>query len=121
MSCIVHVSKFPFSMKHAKWHLRLSDRYCKTPNCHSKNFREKSNFCESKFPYKKQVDILISKNQALQVGTSLLCFYFYLLCYAAVPLEFTYYAQEQGLLSDYYAIYVQVCMNNSLHVCSRQF
>ena len=27
-----------------------------------------------------------------------------------------YYAQEQKLLSDYYATYVQVCMNNSLHV-----
>ena len=50
------------------------------------------------------------------VGTSLLCFYFYLLCNAAVLLNFTYYAQEQELLSDYYAIYIQVCMNNSLHV-----
>ena len=50
------------------------------------------------------------------VGISLLCFYFYILCYAAVLLNFTYYAQEQELLSDYYAIYIQVCMNNSLHV-----
>ena len=71
--------------------------------------------------HKKQIGILISKNQALQVGTSLLCFYFYPLCYAAVPLKFTYYALEQGLLSDYYASYAQVCMNNSLHIRSRQF
>ena len=31
-------------------------------------------------------------------------------------LKVTYYAQEQELWSDYYAIYIQVCMNNSLHV-----
>ena len=35
-------------------------------------------------------------------------------------LKFTYYAQyyaqEQELLSDYYVIYVQICMNNTLHV-----
>ena len=46
--------------------------------------------------------------------------YFYPLFYAAVFLKFTYYAQyyaqEQELLSDYYAIYMQVGMNNSLHV-----
>ena len=29
-----------------------------------------------------------------QLGTSLLCFYFYPLCFAAVLLKFTYYAQE---------------------------
>ena len=39
-------------------------------------------------------------------------FYFYPLCYAAVLLKVTYYAQEQELLSDYYA----VGMSNSLHV-----
>ena len=31
-------------------------------------------------------------------------------------LNFTYYAQEQGLWSDCYAIYIQVRMNNSLQV-----
>ena len=40
---------------------------------------------------------------------------FYLLCHAAVLLKFTYYAQfyaqEQKLWSDYYANYIQVCMN----------
>ena len=58
----------------------------------------------------------------LLVGTSLLCLYFYPLCYAAVLLKFTYYtqyyAQEQELvlLSDYYAFYMQFCMRNLLHV-----
>ena len=33
-----------------------------------------------------------------------------------VLLKFTYYAQEQELLSGYYAIYMQFCMNNSLCV-----
>ena len=45
---------------------------------------------------------------------------FYPLCYAAVLLKFTYYAQfyaqEQELLSDYYAFYMQSCMRYSLHV-----
>ena len=27
-----------------------------------------------------------------------------------------YYAKEQELLSDYYAIHIQFCMNNSLHL-----
>ena len=31
-------------------------------------------------------------------------------------LKFTYYAQEKELLSDYYGIYIQFCMSNSLHV-----
>ena len=31
-------------------------------------------------------------------------------------LNFTYYAQEQGLWSDYYAIYTQIRMNNLLQV-----
>ena len=57
--------------------------------------------------------IYVNRNQPL-------CFYFYPLFYAAVFLKFTYYAQyyaqEQELLSDYYAIYTQVGMNNSLHV-----
>ena len=44
----------------------------------------------------------------LVVGTNLLCSYFYPLCYAAVLLKFTYYAQEQELWSEYYAIYIQV-------------
>ena len=52
--------------------------------------------------------------------TNLLCFYFYLLCYAAVLLKFTYYAQyyapEQDLLLGFYAIYMQFCISNSLHV-----
>ena len=54
-----------------------------------------------------------------EIGTSLLCFYFYLLCFAAVLLKSTYcaqhYAQEQEL-SDYYGAYIQFCMSNSLHV-----
>ena len=44
---------------------------------------------------------------------------FYLLCYAAVLLKFTYiifcsiyYAQEQELWLDYSAFYVQVCRSN---------
>ena len=41
---------------------------------------------------------------------------FYLLCYVAVLLKFTYYAQyyvqEQKLLSDYYAV---ICIDTSLH------
>ena len=41
--------------------------------------------------------------------------YFYLLCYAAVLLTFTCYAQEQEL-SDHYGIYIQFCISNSLHV-----
>ena len=53
---------------------------------------------------------------SLILGTSLLCFYFYPLCYAAVLLKFTYHAQEQELLSDYYAIYMRSCMSSSLHV-----
>ena len=51
---------------------------------------------------------------------NLLCFYFYPLRYGAVPLKVTYYAQyynqEQELLSDYYAVHIQFCMNISLHV-----
>ena len=64
----------------------------------------------------------IPKNQcnSNQVGTGLLCFYVYPLCYAAVLLKFTcyaqYYAQALESLSDYCAIYIQVCMNSSLHV-----
>ena len=42
---------------------------------------------------------------ACLLRTSLLCFHFYRLCYAAVLLNFTYYtqyyAEEQGLMSDY--------------------
>ena len=57
----------------------------------------------------------------MPLGTSLICYYFYPLCYVAVLLKFTYYAQyyapEQNYtLSDYYAVYMQFCMNNSLHV-----
>ena len=48
---------------------------------------------------------ILDMRQSL-IRTSLLCFYFYMLCYAAVLLKFTYYyaqyyAQEQGLLPDY--------------------
>ena len=44
-----------------------------------------------------------------------------MLCaYAVVLLKFTYhaqyYAQEQELLSDYYAFYMRFCIRNSLHV-----
>ena len=42
------------------------------------------------------------------------------ICFAAVLLKFTYYAQyyaqEKELWSDYYAIYIQVCISNLLHV-----
>ena len=45
---------------------------------------------------------------------------FYSLCYAAVLLKFTYYAQyyaqKQELLSDYYTFYMQFCMSDMLHV-----
>ena len=43
---------------------------------------------------------------------------FYPLCYAAVLLKFTYYSEEQEMWSDllYYAIYIQVCMNELLLV-----
>ena len=55
-----------------------------------------------------------------RVGTSLLRFYFYPLCYAAVLLKFTYYAQHyaqvQELWSEYYAIYIQVFMNKLILV-----
>ena len=47
-----------------------------------------------------------------QIFQLLLCYH----CYAAVLLKFTYYAQEQESLSDYYGIYIQFCMSNSLHV-----
>ena len=51
-----------------------------------------------------------------RVGTSLLRFYFYPLCYAVVLLKFTYYAQVQELWSEYYAIYIQVFMNKLILV-----
>ena len=70
-----------------------------------------------------QVDVIYVCNVLL--GTSLLCFYFYPLCYAAVVLEFTYYAQYYAQvlesLSDYYDIYVQVCKNSSLHVADNSY
>ena len=55
------------------------------------------------------------------VRASLLWFHFYPLWYAAVLLKFTcyaqYYAQEQGLIViRLYAIYIQFCINNSLHI-----
>ena len=63
----------------------------------------------------------------VEAGCSLLCSYFYPLCYTvailhAVLLKFTYYAQyyahEQELLLYYYAsaIHTQFSMNNLLHV-----
>ena len=39
-----------------------------------------------------------------------------LFCYAAVLLNLTYYAQVQELWWEYYAICIQICMNNLLHV-----
>ena len=51
-----------------------------------------------------------------------LCFYFYALCYVAVLLKFTYYnvqyyTPEQELyIVNYYAVYMQFYVNNSLHV-----
>ena len=41
-----------------------------------------------------------------------------MLCYSALNLihYVQYYAQEQELWSEYYAIYIKVCMNNSSHV-----
>ena len=47
--------------------------------------------------------IIIGIEPAPLVGTSLLCFYFfifYLLCYAAVLINFTYYAQYYAHVSD---------------------
>ena len=58
------------------------------------------------------------------VGTSLLYLYFHLLCYAAVLLKFTYYAQEQKIVVRvlYYAIYVQVYKSNTqLATCMQTF
>ena len=43
-------------------------------------------------------------------------FLFLPICYAAVFLKFTYYAQEQELWSEYYAIYIQAYMNKLLLV-----
>ena len=64
--------------------------------------------------------ILFIVNDYQRVGTSLLCFYFYPLCYAVVLLKFTYYAQyyaqEQEILPGYCAINIQFCMNSSLYV-----
>ena len=57
-------------------------------------------------------DFIINVLTASKLGTSLLCFYFYPLCYAAVLVKFTYYTQEQEFLSDYYAF----INGNSLHV-----
>ena len=77
----------------------------------------------SSYGHNIEYDRLLFKHCACsKVGTSLLCFYFHLLCYAAVLLKFTYYtqyyAQEQGLWSEYYAICIQVCINNSLHIAN---
>ena len=54
-----------------------------------------------------------------QLGTSLLCFYSYSLCYATVLLKFTYYAQEQELFSDYYAFICNYAWQFT--TCSKQF
>ena len=66
----------------------------------------------------------IDSNQSLSpLGTSLLCFHFYTLCYAAVPLKITYYAQcyaqEQELLSDYYVLYA--VLHEQFTTCSTLF
>ena len=72
------------------------------------------------FPFGVHIDFThIIKNYCLlQSRTRLLCFYFYPLCYAAVLLKSTYYAQEciWELWSDHHAFDMQFCMNNSLHV-----
>ena len=54
-----------------------------------------------------------------QLGTSLYIMLLFLpiICYAAVLLKFTYYAQEQKLLSDYYAF----MYGNSLHVADNLY
>ena len=44
----------------------------------------------------------------------MLLFLLIMLCCNALKLKFTYNVQEQELLSDYYAFYMQFCMNNSL-------
>ena len=46
---------------------------------------------------------LTTRITSLTIRDRLLCFYYYPLCYAAVLLKFTNYAQEQEFLSDYYA------------------
>ena len=62
--------------------------------------------------------VILHSLHYIYLGTSLLCFYFYPLCDAAVLLKLTfyaqYYAQKQEFLSDYF--YIQFCMNNSQHV-----
>ena len=58
-----------------------------------------------------------------KLRTSLLCFYFYPLCYAAALLKFIYYvryyAQEEELLLDYYAYICNFALQFT--TCSRQF
>ena len=43
-----------------------------------------------------------------------------MLCCSAHKITYyaQYYAQEQELLSDYYAFYMQFCMSNSVHVAN---
>ena len=41
----------------------------------------------------RRAGIYVKKLHECKLGTSLLCLYFYLLCYAAVFIHFTYYAQ----------------------------
>ena len=62
---------------------------------------------------------MLPNTSASWLGTSLLRFYRYPLCYAAVLLKFTYCAQydvQEEEMSDYYAFYMQFYMSNSLHV-----
>ena len=55
---------------------------------------------------------VLSYYVTLQCSPIMLRYSALLLCYVTV---LSYYAQEQEL-SDYYAIYIQVCISNSLHV-----
>ena len=48
---------------------------------------------------------LSGQHELYWLGTSLLCFYSYLYCYAM--LQCSYNAQEQESLSDYYAIHIK--------------
>ena len=52
------------------------------------------------------------------LGTSLLCLFSYLLCYAAVFIKFTYYAQnyaQEKLCLAYITICIQIFMNTVSH------
>ena len=66
-------------------------------------FQHTSPYSCMMYPNNATYLILLAHNYRDQ---PILYYYFCLLCYTAVFLKFTYYAQEQELLSDYYVIYI---------------